>query len=268
MAEIAAPRESLASRMKSYESIYDYHLPANNPTILRLDGHGFSKFTVNFARPFDQRIHDAMTAACSDLLSHFPSAVLAYTQSDEITLVFPSGVGAFNDRVQKIASLAAAFTSVRFNAHLSAAVAASPEPAVKNWEKVMGTAHFDGRLFTVPSVEEALNCVLWRCKGDAIRNSVGAFARTLFSTTELHGKSTEETLRMMEKEKGLVFKDSVPSWAVAGTIVKKEQFEFEGKNEKTGEVEKTSRTRTRAVDRGVTEFSEENLRLVMEKYWT
>ena len=59
MAEIVAPRESLASRMKSYEAVYDYHLPANTPTILRLDGHGFSKFTANFARPFDPRFHDS-----------------------------------------------------------------------------------------------------------------------------------------------------------------------------------------------------------------
>src|SRR5271163_495835 len=99
---IMPPRISLAGRMKSYEAIHDHKLLPGTPTILRLDGHTFSKFTANFARPFDLRIHDAMTATCSDLLSHFPSATLAYTQSDEITLVFPSGIGSFNNRVQKI----------------------------------------------------------------------------------------------------------------------------------------------------------------------
>jgi tRNA(His) guanylyltransferase len=260
------PREPLASRMKSHEAVYDTRLPTNTPTILRLDGHGFSKFTANFDRPFDPRIHTAMTETCIDLLAHFPTATLAYTQSDEITLVFPFGVGAYNDRVQKIATLAASFTSVRFNAHLVISVAAFPEPKVKK-EEVMGTAYFDARLFTVPTVEEALNCVLWRCKGDALRNGVGAFARTLFSTKELNGKSTTEVLRMMEEEKGVVFRDSVPSWAPEGTVVKREHFEGEGRNEKTGEIEKMVRTRARAVDRGVVEFSEANLRLVTEKYW-
>ncbi|KAF4625646.1 hypothetical protein G7Y89_g12517 [Cudoniella acicularis] len=261
-----APRQSLGDRMKSYEGVYEFKL-GPGPAILRLDGHTFSKFTANFARPFDQRIHDAMTATCSDLLCHFPSATLAYTQSDEITLVFPSGINAFNDRVQKICSLAAAFTSVRFNMHLATAIAASPKPTVLKPE-VLGTAHFDGRLFTVPTEEEALNCVLWRCRGDAVRNSVNAFARTIFSTKELHGKSTKEVLQMMEVGKGIVFRNAVPSWAVEGTTVKKEQYEFEGKNMKTGTLEKTVRTRTRVVDQGVTEFSEEAVKLVSEKYWS
>ena len=262
--EATPPRPSLADRMKTYEAIYEFHLPDSTPIILRLDGHGFSKFTAHFARPFDQRIHDAMVSTCSDLLSHFPSATLAYTQSDEITLVFPSGIGSFNNRVQKIVSLAASFTSVRFNMHLSSAVLKSPEPTVK--EGVLGMAYFDGRLFSVPSLEEALNCVLWRCRHDAVRNSVGAFARTMFNTKELHGKSTHEVLEMM-KGRGVVFRDAVPKWAVEGTLVKKEQFEHEGRNQKTGETEITVRSRTRAIDRGVTEFSEENLKLVTEKYW-
>jgi tRNA(His) guanylyltransferase len=51
-------------------------------------------------------------------------------------------------------------------------------------------------------------------------------------------------------------------------MVKKEQYEFEGRDENTGQLQKTVRTRTRAVDSGVTEFSEVNLSLVIEKYWT
>jgi tRNA(His) guanylyltransferase len=101
--------------MKSYEAANEVTLNPGTPAIMRLDGHGFSKFTANFDRPFDQRIHNAMVATCCDLVGHFSSATLAYTQSDEITLVFPHGVGMFSDRVQKIVSLASAYTSVRFN---------------------------------------------------------------------------------------------------------------------------------------------------------
>jgi tRNA(His) guanylyltransferase len=257
---------SLVDRMKSYESKYDTTLPAGSPTILRLDGHTFSKFTSHFTRPFDQRIHDAMALTSSDLLIHFPSATLAYTQSDEITLVFPSGIGSFNDRVQKISSLAAGYTSVRFNLHLSAAVATTPDPPVK--EGILGTAYLDARLFTVPTVEEALNCVLWRCRGDAVRNSVGTFARTLYTTRELHLKNTQQILEMMRVEKGVVFEEAVPSWAVEGSMVKKERYEHKGTNLKTGEVEVIVRTKMRVVDSGVREFSEANLKLVTDKFWT
>jgi tRNA(His) guanylyltransferase len=262
---MAEPRLSLGHRMKSYESTYDTSLPPGTPTILRLDGHMFSKFTSHFSRPFDQRIHDAMTSTSSDLLTHFPSATLAYTQSDEITLVFPSGIRSFNDRVQKIASLAAGFTSARFNMHICAAVVATSDPRVK--EGILGTAYFDARLFTVPTAEEALNCVLWRCRGDAVRNSVGAFARTLFTTKELHLKSTEEVLKMMKTEKGVIFKEAVPSWAVEGSMVKKEKYDFEGRNLKTGDMEMTVRTRTRVEDRGIIKFSEANLKLITDRFW-
>ena len=270
MTESWAPGDArlpLGDRMKQYEAAAEHRLDPGATIVLRLDGHGFSKFTANFARPFDQRIHDAMVGTCSDLLSHFAGATLAYTQSDEITLVFPHGTGVFNERVQKIVSLAASYTSVRFNAHLSAAVAASPRPPVKNPDKTMGSAYFDGRLFAVPSVEEALNCVIWRCRGDAIRNSVSSFARTAFSTKQLEGKTTTDKLRMMEEEKGIVFKDAVPPWAIEGTIIKREQHEVEGYNGKTGQRETSLRTRAKAADRGVTVFNEENLKLVTDKYW-
>ena len=63
----------LAQRMKEYEAVFDITLPLSAPIILRLDGHGFSRFTAHFCRPFDQRIHDAMIRMCSDLLTFFPT---------------------------------------------------------------------------------------------------------------------------------------------------------------------------------------------------
>ncbi|KAL6707727.1 hypothetical protein ACN47E_003848 [Coniothyrium glycines] len=257
--------QTLAARMKSYETPYDTALPPHSTVILRLDGHGFSRFTASFARPFDQRIHDAMIATCKDLLYFFSSATLAYTQSDEITLVFPAGVHCFNDRVQKLCSLSASYCSVRFNLHLAACLAALPEPKVN--DLVLGTAHFDARFFAVPSVQEALNCLLWRCRNDAVRNAVSAFARTMYSTTEMHGKRTAELLEMMERDKGVVFEESVPRWVVEGCLVKRERVEHEGVNLKTGEREKTERTRMRVVERGVREWNEENLKLITERFW-
>ncbi|OTA86388.1 glycoside hydrolase family 55 protein [Hypoxylon sp. CO27-5] len=263
---------ALADRMKQYEAAFDFTLPTSSAVILRLDGHNFSRFTAqpHFRRPFDQRIHDAMIATCSDLLlNFFPRASVAYTQSDEITLVFPEGgIQLFNERVQKLASLAASYCSVRFNAHLAAALASdSREGLASGSDVLLGTAHFDARFFTVPSVEEALNCLLWRCRGDAVRNGAGAFARTLFSQSQIHGKTTAELVEMMRREKNVVYEEAVPRWAIEGCLVKRELYQHDGANPKTGQVETTSRTRTRAEERGIREFSAENLKLVTDRYW-
>jgi tRNA(His) guanylyltransferase len=259
---------ALADRMKKYEAPYDIALPLNTPIIVRLDGHGFSRFTSHFCRPFDQRIHDAMIATCANLLHFFPQATVAYTQSDEITLVFPTGVHSFNDRVQKLSSLAASYCSVHFNKHLSACLQQQPEPAVKDSAfEALGTAHFDARFFAVPSLEEALNCLLWRCRNDAVRNAVSAFARTMYSTTEMHGKRAIDLIEMMKREKGVIFADAVPKWAIEGCLMKREQFEHEGLNLKTSQKEMTMRTRVRVEERGIREFSEEGLRIVGDKFW-
>lgn len=258
----------LAIRMKQYEAASESSLPSDSPIVLRLDGHTFSRFTSHFCRPFDQRIHDAMIATSTDLLKFFSAATVAYTQSDEITLVFPTGVQSFNDRVQKLSSLAASYCSVRFNAHLAAFLAANPEPKVKDsaFDK-LGHAHFDARFFAVPTVQEAFNCILWRCRNDAVRNSINAFARTLFSSNQMHGKTANELKDMMRIEKGVVFEEAVPKWAIEGSLLKLEQIEHEGVNKKTSQVEKTLRTRTRVKDRGVRSYLAENLKLVTNKYW-
>ena len=258
----------LASRMKQYEESYDFTLTPSSTIILRLDGHNFSRFTSNFARPFDQRIHDAMITTCSDLLKFFPQASVAYTQSDEITLVFPAGVGAFNERVQKLASLAASYCSVRFGCHLTKFLEENPEPKVKDRAPdAISFAHFDARFFAVPSLAEALNCLLWRCRGDAVRNAASGFARTMFSHKEILGKSTEEVKEMMGQKLGVSWEERVPRWAIEGCLVKREKFEHSGINQKTGQTEVTWRTRTRVEERGVREWSEEGLRLVEEKFW-
>lgn len=259
------PRQSLGERMKGYEVSTEMHLTASQPAILRLDGHTFSKYTAPFAKPFDERLHVAMVKTCTDLLNAYPAASLAYTQSDEITLVFPDGVSCFNDRVMKIATLASGFCSVHFYSHLTAALAELPEPVVEDFAS-LPLPHFDARLFTVPSVEECVNNIMWRCRVDAIRNSVSAFARSHFSTMELHGKNQAEMIEMT-KRKGVVYETSVPKWALEGSIVKRYLVKREAVDQKTGENVTVVRTRSRCEDRGITEFSSDTLALVRDKYW-
>ncbi|KAJ7476120.1 tRNAHis guanylyltransferase-domain-containing protein [Mycena latifolia] len=257
-----APTLSLGERMKTYEAATEQHLPVDQPALIRIDGHGFSKFTKGFDKPFDARIHAAMAATAADLLAYFPGASLAYTQSDELTLVFPAGAAsrAFNGRVAKLASLAAGYTSVRFNHHL---VAEAPSLLAHK----QGVAHFDARAFAVPDAAEALNNLIWRAKVDCRRNSIAAFGRGFYSVKELSGLSADAVVEKVLAEKNVDFWTATPSWARYGTTVKREQYEWTGVDGLTGEEVKTTRTRMRSEDMPWWEFNERNLALITAKFW-
>ncbi|KAJ7364236.1 tRNAHis guanylyltransferase-domain-containing protein [Mycena albidolilacea] len=254
-------RETLGERMKRYEAATDQQLPNDQPALLRIDGHGFSKFTRGFSKPFDQRMHDTMAQTAADLLEYFPAASLAYTQSDEITLVFPATATGrpFNGRVGKLASLAAGYASTRFNHHLAKA---ADIPANKH-----GVAHFDARAFSVPDAAEALNNLIWRAKIDCRRNSIFGFGRSFFSTKQLHGLNGDAIVEKVLAEKGIDFWTSTPTWARYGTTVKRERYELDGIDALTGAEVKSTRTRTKSEDIPWWEFNERNLALVTRKFW-
>jgi len=105
--------------MKEYENRYRQQL-TESTTIVRLDGHSFSKFTRSFDQPYDVRFRMAMVETCKDILAQHPDCSTAYTQCDEITLVFPRGFQQFGARTDKYLSLLAALTSVKFSHHLAA----------------------------------------------------------------------------------------------------------------------------------------------------
>jgi tRNA(His) 5'-end guanylyltransferase len=80
-------------RLKPLESAVDFEVPATQPFVIRLDGVAFSTFTKGLPRPFDYHLTEAMVSTTVDLLTKF-NATMAYTQSDEISLVFPAQMGA------------------------------------------------------------------------------------------------------------------------------------------------------------------------------
>jgi tRNA(His) 5'-end guanylyltransferase len=71
-----------------------------------------------------ETVHKAMLASTKDLVQEFNCST-AYTESDEITLIFPpaplSGQRPilFNGKIAKIISLTASLCSARFNFHLN-----------------------------------------------------------------------------------------------------------------------------------------------------
>lgn len=156
------------------------------PVLARLDGRCFSRFTQGLDRPFDTRLHQLMVHVAKALVDE-AGAKGAYVQFDEITLWWPDGTAVFVEgRVQKMASLLAAYATAEFMFLL-------PECLPK---KASARPTFDGRVWAVPNREEALNAILWR-EFDATRNSIQAAARAHFSHKECLGKNGSELQDML-----------------------------------------------------------------------
>lgn len=88
MSDTTPKRDDLGNRMKSYyEQIPKTKLMRRCPVICRLDGRSFHSFTKGFKRPFDDVLIQTMQQTAKYLCENIQGAVIAYTQSDEISLV-------------------------------------------------------------------------------------------------------------------------------------------------------------------------------------
>lgn len=242
---------ALANRMTRYE--HDCALDLNLPAVCRIDGHRFSKYTRTFEKPFDTKLHEVFVLTASDLLEKFYEATAVYTQSDELTIIFPYGVTSFDGRTQKLCSIAASFAGVRFNHHVEEVC--GPERA--------GSAHFDARFFNVPNKEELLNNVLWRANVDCARNSKGAFARSYSNAADLHGMTADEQISKVSTEHGVHYETAVPTWARFGTTVRRERHRIVGLNPVTGLEQPAMRYRVVSQDACFETFTAKNLELIV-----
>lgn len=179
--------DDLGDRMKAYERATESVVSSSEYLILRIDGKGFSKYTKKFEKPFDNLLADIMDLVTTDLVASL-HASLGYTQSDEITIVIaPKDSPLFGGRVQKLVSVVASMATAYFNEYMRFYM-----PTVNN------LAFFDARVFTVPTLQEAINAVYWRAI-DAKRNSVSSAFRWNHGHKEMMNKAVPEMLAYMQE---------------------------------------------------------------------
>lgn len=162
--------DDFGDRMKAYESVFTSASISREDWIcVRLDGKGFSKFTKKFSKPFDMFLYYAFSYATKKLIKE-TKAVLAFTQSDEITLLISPSISKessehwFGGKVSKLNSILASMCTAWFNEELQRHYPSSE------------FGFFDCRVWSVPSIIEASNVLLWRAK-DARKNSVSCMFR-------------------------------------------------------------------------------------------
>lgn len=175
--------------MKKYEAEWTFTLPAHGYKILRLDGHGFYRWTKKHCKkPFDTKFMDVMNWTAQELCKEIQGVCFAYVQSDEISVLI-TDLGAkeqqwFGGDVVKTVSVSASIASNEFN----------------NWfdavNKDGDTAQFDARVFAVPDRLAVERYFLWR-QGDAYTNAVSMLASSHFSPKQLHGKTTSDRVAML-----------------------------------------------------------------------
>lgn len=185
---------ALGDRMKAHEAAFRSVLPHRTYTVLRVDGRAFHAYLRGAEKPFDAQFAADMDTVAEALCKEITGAVFAYTQSDEISVLFADfgSVNAqpwFGGVVAKQVSIAAAIATAEINAR---------RPGQR--------ALFDARVFTLADPVEVANYFLWRQR-DAVRNSISMAAQAHFSHRQLHGVSTGRMQDMLWSEHGINWND-------------------------------------------------------------
>lgn len=166
--------DDIGDRFKGYEACWDMTLPRRMPMVIRVDGRGFH--SLKLQKPFDYDFFNIMAGTAAALCREIQGAVLAYFQSDEISVVArddmqPNTEAWLGKRLSKVLSLSAAIATAAYN-----------EQGAMIW----GWRQFDARAFVLPDLSEVTNYLIWR-QQDATRNSVSMAAHAAFSHKSLHG---------------------------------------------------------------------------------
>jgi tRNA(His) 5'-end guanylyltransferase len=210
--------DTLGDRMKAFEGVEsDRRAVIGQPLCARLDGRSFHTFTQNLGRPYDNRLTDLMVATTKYLVEE-TQAVLGYTQSDEISLMWyvPEGSESqylFDGRFQKLASILSAYATGYFVHNLERGQIP---------EKAGQIPLFDCRVWQVPTLYDAYETFLWREK-DAVKNSITMAASAHFSHKALQGVNGA-TKKDMLREIGQPF-EVMPARFRRGSYVQRVKVE-------------------------------------------
>lgn len=202
---------TLNERMKAYEKLNYRKLMPGLPSFGRVDGKCFSKFTKGLARPFDKRLSMLMIELTKYLVKE-TNAVIGYTQSDEITLMWynkenPQGIfyeGRVDKMIGELTALATGFFNQKLMEYLP--------------EKVNLFPRFDARVWSVPNLDEAVNVFIWR-ERDCTKNSISMAAETVYSSEQVKHKNGSEKQDMLML-KGINWND-YPSYFKRGSYVQR-----------------------------------------------
>lgn len=290
--------QTLGGRLKGYEKEYENEVEPEKHIIVRIDGHHFSKYTKGLQKPFDKILSDTMVQVTAELVERF-NAYTGYTQSDEISLFIPSlkdvtvdnrkkpthkihkrvrddWTHGFGGRVQKMSSLIASFTTMRFNHWFTLfAQKAWDNSQEEEWHKYCarldekaGNAYFDARIYGVDDTDEVFNSFMWRVR-DAEKNSRSMFAQTYCSHKQLQGLSGEEQVAYCKDNTGQDW-ETIEDKYKYGVFVKKELYTKFIRGEDISRFVDTqqavTRSRITTFSEKLTSYSDDGVDMILSQY--
>ena len=229
--------DPLGDKIKRLEAFANTKILPEVYFAVRIDGRGFSGFTerMGYEHPYDDGFKQIMGVVAEGLTKEF-NAKLAYTQSDEISLIFGKESDLFDRRLEKLVSTTSSYASCRFS-----------QETELNGEIVM----FDSRIVEIPREELVVDYLHWR-HIDAIRNALNSWCYWTLrkdgktkrkATSELKGKGKDYKNELLFNH-GINFND-VPLWQKRGILLSWEEYLKEGVDPRTGEKKPAIRRRVK-----------------------
>lgn len=204
--------------MKAYESVTDYKLISRLPVYARVDGRAFHTFCRGMQKPFDFDFAEVMQKTCAHLVEEF-SASCGYVQSDEISLGWTdTSKVPFETRLFKLQSSIASSATAAF---ILAGLAKS-EDLADRIKRMVPT--FDCRVCQVPDLGELANMFLFR-EMDCVKNSITMVSLANFNMAQIHGKHSDDKVKMLKEQCGLDYYKDIPSYLQRGTYFRREVYD-------------------------------------------
>ena len=212
--------EQFEKQMRSMECFHSLRFLPGAWVVLRLDGRSFSRFTeASFDKPFDARFHELMVKTAKVLMNEL-QGLYAYTESDEISIVFPPEWDFFDRELEKTVSVSASTAAATF--------------ALACGEVVQ----FDSRAWLGTTRNTVVDYFGWR-QSDAARCALNGWCYWTLrkqgmsakkATSELDGRSVAFKNELLFRH-GVNF-NNLPAWQRRGTGLYWESYEKEGYNPK------------------------------------
>ena len=223
-------------QMRSLEYFHSLRLLPGAWVVIRVDGRGFSRFTESrFEKPFDLEFHRLMVQTAKALLEEL-HGIYAYTESDEISILFRPDWDFFDRSLEKVVSISASIATSTFTHAYGSIV------------------NFDSRVWLGVDKSLVVDYFRWR-QADATRcalngwcywtlRKAGENART--ATAILDGQSVAFKNELLFQH-GINFNE-LPIWQRRGVGLYWEEYEKQGYNPVQHQAVVSSRRRVKVDD--------------------
>lgn len=224
--------DTLDKKMRLYETWNEATVLDGMFLVARIDGRGFTRLTkeqLDFDKPFDLRFHEYMSETVQHLMNCGFNVIYAYTQSDEISLLFHPREKAFAGKIRKYTSLLAGEASAKFSLLLG------------------NLGVFDCRMIQLPNAALVVDYFRWR-QEDAHRNSLSAHCYWRLRNNGLTANEATQQINQLSTsgKNELLFNNNInyndfPAWQKRGVGFYWKKVMATGTNPVTGDLHPVER---------------------------